>query len=157
MHHTFSAIFTLSHETFSRRNKNILDGVMHTYSFLVVFVLMIFIVCGYFSKINFVRFFLDSDQVENFIGSDLCPNCLQGYKQRTLPNESAINVSIKVEMYDWYRALFKLIHHIPKPVSGEPTEHIVYTRHIFREMNIFITGTYALLYTSCNEKNCALL
>ena len=64
---------------------------------------IIFIVCGYFSKNNFSDFFLDSDRVENFIGSDPCPNCLQGYKQRTLPNQSAINVSI----YD--HALFKLI------------------------------------------------
>ena len=39
--------------------------------------------------INFFIFFLDLDQVENFIGSDPCPNCFQGYKQRTLPNESA--------------------------------------------------------------------
>ena len=27
-------------------------------------------------------------------------------------------------MYDGYRALFKLSHRIPKPVSGGPTEHI---------------------------------
>ena len=66
---------------------------------------MVFTVCGYFSKINVFRFFY-SDQVENSIGSDPCPNCLQGYKQKTLPNESAINVST----YDWWRALFKLSH-----------------------------------------------
>ena len=87
---------------------------------------MIFIICGYFSKINFFRFFY-SDQVKIFIGSDPCSNCLQGYKQRTLHNESAINVSIKVEMYDWHRPLFKLSHGIPKPVSGGPTEHNTYT------------------------------
>ena len=93
---------------------------MNTFNVFVFF--MILIVCGYFSKINVFRFFY-SDQVENSIGSDPCPNCLQGYKQKTLPNESAINVST----YDWWRALFKLSHSIPKPVSGGPTEHNTYT------------------------------
>ena len=72
---------------FASLNKK--SHTMDTY--LVVFFFMIFVICGYFSKINFLRIFLDSDQVENFIGSDPCPNCLQGYKQRTLPNERAIN------------------------------------------------------------------
>ena len=47
-----------------------------------------------FPRLFFFQIFLEySDQVENFIGSDPCPNCLQVYKQRTLPIESAILVS----------------------------------------------------------------
>ena len=58
-----------------------------------IFFLHDFHFCGYFSKINFfLDYFLDSDQVEIFLGSDPCPNCLQGYKQGTLPNESAIKL-----------------------------------------------------------------
>ena len=67
-------------------NKNI----SHNGQIFGCFFFMIFIVCGYFPRLSFFRFvFLDSGQVENFIGSDPCPNCLQGYKQRTLPKESA--------------------------------------------------------------------
>ena len=47
------------------------------------FFFMIFIVFGYFSKIS-----LSEDQVENFIGSDPCPNFLQGYKQGTIPTKA---------------------------------------------------------------------
>ena len=63
-------------------------------TFLFVFFFMISLLRIFFSILTFSDFFLYLDHMENFIGSDPCPNYLQGYKQRTLPNESAINVSI---------------------------------------------------------------